>query len=122
MSSYGFNKVKKAVPPAHAPEETLPRRTLDLAGLSNTPVVEPTPLQEQAAIAAGERLGFVGREAPATAPPAARAARSRQQVASKAILLKGPQTVVDRFVNYANERQVRAYWELLDEYLKSKGR
>ncbi len=127
--SYGFDKAKKPpiAPQAPAPEP----RKLDLAGLTTTPLPEVSPQQEQAAIAAGERLGFGSREPGVGSEPVAKSApqvmargvvRARSTPPMKSLFIKGPIQVIDRFVAYTNESQARSYWEALDELLKAKGR
>jgi hypothetical protein len=126
--SYGFDKAKRPPVPPPAPEP----RKLDLAGLVPTPLPEVSPQQEQAAIAAGERLGFGSREPgvisqPVTTPtepqPSPRGvARARPSAPMKSLLIKGPVAVLDRFVAYTNETQARSYWEALDQLLKTQGK
>lgn len=125
--SYGFDKAKKPpiVPPAPEP------RKLDLAGLTTTPLPEVSPQQEQAAIAAGERLGFGSREPGVGSGPvtksepqvvARRVVRARSTPPMKNLFIKGPVEVIDRFVAYTNESQARSYWEALDQLLKAQGK
>jgi|SRR5579883_2501851 len=127
--SYGFDKAKKPpiTPQAPAPEP----RKLDLVGLVTTPAPEVSPQQEQAAIAAGERIGFVSRESVAGAQPASKSesqaavrgvARVRTSPPMKNLFIKGPVEVLDRFVVYSNEMQARSYWEALDQLLKAQGK
>lgn len=128
--SYGFDKAKR---PAVSPAPPTPEpRKLDLAGLVTAPAPEVSPQQERAAIAAGERLGFGSREPGVLSQPVAAAieepapargiSRARPSTPMKSLLIKGPVTVLDRFIAYTNESQARSYWEALDQLLKSEGK
>lgn len=127
--SYGFDKAKK--PPIVPQAATAEARKLDLVGLVTTPPPEVSPQQEQAAIAAGERIGFVSRESSAGAQQVAKpesqpvvrgVARVRSSPPMKNLFIKGPVEVLDRFVVYSNELQARSYWEALDQLLKAQGK
>jgi len=127
--SYGFDKAKK--PPIAPPAPAAEPRKLDLAGLKATPLPEVSAQQENAAIAAGERIGFRSRE-PATGseqvtksqPQAVirGVARARLSAPQKNLFIKGPVEVLDRFVAYSNELKARSYWEAIDKLLKAQGK
>ena len=127
--SYGFDKAKKPpiAPQAPAPEP----RKLDLVGLTTAPLPEVSPQLEQAAIAAGERIGFRSREPGTGSQPMPKSepqavargvARVRSSTPLKNLFIKGPVEVLDRFVAYSNETQARSYWEALDQLLKAQGK
>jgi hypothetical protein len=128
--SYGFEKAKKSAPAAESGEKKLDITGLDLPA----PIV--TAEQEAAVVAKGDALGFGSREAKLTsdvahsgiarsqaqAPIVRSPVRVRRAIPTKSVLVKGPQQVLDRFVLYTNESGANAYWEALDQLLKSSGK
>lgn len=127
--SYGFDKAKR--PPIAAPTPAAEPRKLDLTGLTTTPAPEVSVQQDQAAIAAGERLGFGSREPGVGSLPVTKSepqavtrgvARVRSTPPMKNLFIKGPVEVLDRFVAYSNELQARSYWEALNQLLKAQGK
>lgn len=101
MSSYGFGKAKK-------PGPTAADDTLDLSGISRTPVAID-PRREEAAVQRGAALGFVDRgEGPVR--------RRRQAAPQGSVYIKGPKDTLDWFVQFTNERGHSAYWQTIAEF------
>ena len=127
--NYGFDKTKR--PPIAPSAPAAEPRKLDLTGLTTTPAPEVSAQQEEAAIAAGERLGFGSREAGVGSFPVTKSepqavvrgvVRVRLSAPQKNLFIKGPVEVLDRFVAYSNELKARSYWEAIDQLLKAQGR
>jgi hypothetical protein len=117
MSSFGFDKIKKAAEQGE--------RKLDLSGLT----MQPPPVtadKEQRAITKGEELGFTSREPSEIkelkAEGKGRVMRRHERTPTRSIYVQGPASVLDRFVAYANELKADAYWEVLDKLLSEKGK
>lgn len=101
MSGYGFDKAKK--PGAKAADETL-----DLSGISRTPIATD-PRREEVAMQRGAALGFVDRGEGAVR-------RRRQAAPQGSVFIKGPKDTLDWFVQFTNERGHSAYWQTIAEF------
>jgi hypothetical protein len=110
VSNFGFDKVNK---PAN--EE----RKLDLSGIHMTAPVPPVE-KEKKAVAKGEQLGFSSREPDRPTRGQGRVERKRQQTPMRSIYIKGPESVLDRFIAYTNQLGVDAYWQALEKLLNEK--
>lgn len=105
MTSYGFGKK-----PGN-------RDTLDLSGISRTPL-PIDPLREEAAMARGVALGFIDRGESTAAPDGAGEGpirRRRQPTPQTSLYIKGPKETLDWFIDYTNKRGHRSYWQALAE-------
>lgn len=108
--------------PSRKPNQTaLPAdKKIDMQGLDMSPIALSLE-KEQAAIAKGEQLGYVAREAippgPPNLAPEASSVRRRKKVPTKAILVTGPVSVIDKFIEYANESGATSYWQAIENLL-----
>ncbi|RZL83507.1 MAG: hypothetical protein EOP66_03785 [Sphingomonas sp.] len=106
MSGYGFGKrVGRGKPN----ERTAADDRIDLSGISRRSI-SVDPEREEEAIRRGDAIGFVDR---GNAPVATR--RRQPSVPQKSIFIKGPADTLDWFIEYANERGHRSYWNALEE-------
>ena len=110
MSNFGFDKVHK---PAN--EE----RKLDLSGINMTPPAT-SGRKGKKALAKGEQLGFSSREPDRPTKGQGRVERKRQLTPMRSIYIKGPESVLDRFIDYTNRLGVDAYWQALEKLLNDK--
>ena len=96
------------------------------SGDSQPPISEGIPTgaiklndqQAERAGRAGEALGFRSRE-PSTILPQGR--RRKVSTPSKSLFIKGPEPLIDWFVNYADQGNFRSYWEALADLRKRAG-
>lgn len=104
MSSYGFGSKK-------------PADAMDLGGLPRS--LPPLKREEEArAVAVGETLGFVdrGQGGRRRKPPA---------VPSMNLYVKGPQDVIQWFIDYTDAQGHSAYWKSIKDfkrYMEAEGR
>ena len=99
MSGYGFGKKPSAAPPADK---------MDLGGLpSSLPPLRRD--DESRAVAAGEALGFVdrGQGVRRRKPPA---------IPSVNLFVKGPQDVIQWFIDYTDAQGHSAYWKSIEDF------
>jgi len=100
MSGYGFGSKK---PPADKPAGTI-----DLGGLPSS--LPPLKREDEArAVAVGENLGFVDR---------GQGVRRRKPAAVPSVNLyvKGPQDVIQWFIDYTDEQGHSAYWKSIEDF------
>jgi hypothetical protein len=109
VSNFGFDKVHK---PAN--EE----RKLDLSGINMTPPVPPVEKEkkqsQKASSSVFPAVSRTGRQ------KGRRVERKRQQTPTRSIYIKGPEFVLDRFIDYTNRLGVDAYWQALEKLLNDK--
>ena len=116
--TYGFKR-PSAGGPADSPRES---HKLDLGGFTRDPV-EVSPEKEAAAVARGDAIGFVDRSQSDHASQQSlqslqgRGVRRRKDaVPSKSLYIKGPEALLDWFIELTNERGYRSYWQALEEF------
>jgi hypothetical protein len=68
---------------------------------------------------AGEVLGFRAQLSHSTLPQ--RVGRRRTAVPSKSIFLKGPEDLIDWFIQYTDAGEFRSYWEALADLKNRAG-
>lgn len=115
-ATLGFDDIKKP-------------KGLDFSGIPDSPP-PLSPEREEAAVRAGEAMGFVERE-PAfqnrngeTLEPIrqgrVRRMRPKRRKDTAQIFIKGPADVVDDFIAFVNESGYSAYWEGLRDLLQQR--
>jgi hypothetical protein len=72
------------------------------------------------AVAKGEQLDFSSREPDSPTKEQGRVERKRQQTPMRSIYIKGPESVLERFIDYTNRLGVDAYWQALEKLLNDK--
>lgn len=100
MSSYGFGGKK--------PSGTSSSDKIDLGGLPNS--LPPLKREDETrAVAVGEALGFVdrGQGVRRRKPPA---------IPSVNLYVKGPQDVIQWFIDYTDAQGHSAYWKSIEDF------
>jgi hypothetical protein len=113
--SLGFDKVKKQRP------------ALDIKGIQSMPPVNVSPDDDAKVIKGAEQLGFKSREAnpePKTEEDASKQGRGvirqRSREPQREVFIKGPSSVIDRFVEYTNRSGYKSYWQALEALLSNE--
>ncbi|MBB5712059.1 hypothetical protein [Sphingomonas xinjiangensis] len=113
--TYGFKRPSRGDGAGGNPEA----QKLDLGGFRRNPV-EVSPEQEAAAVARGDAIGFVDRsqgEHGSLRVQQGRGVRRRKDaVPSRSLYIKGPEELLDWFIELTNERGYRSYWQALEEF------
>ena len=83
-----------------------------------TGAIKLNEAQAERAGRAGEALGFRSRE-PSTGSIQGR--RRKISPPSKSLFIKGPEPLIEWFINYADRGEFRSYWEALADLKKRAG-
>ena len=108
MSDFGFSKGgdKRSVEPA--PAETPSK--IDLGGMPRGPVVNDRD-RERDAMQRAESVGFTDR-----GQGRGITKRVRQKKATAEVFVKGPEELIEWFVEYTNDHGHSAYWKSIADF------
>lgn len=93
----------------------------DFSGIPKGPL-KVSPEEEAKILEESDKRGFRSREnKPAEAEATPNVRRSKGAVKSRSIYIKGPEELMDWFVEFTNEGDFNSYWEALEDLKKRAG-
>lgn len=108
MSDFGFTKRENERRPTKESITGIPKGAIAVS-----------PDAEARADRAGEAHGFHSRREFPTQPEVR--GRRKAAVPSKSLFIKGPEPLIDWFIQYADAGEFRSYWEALADLKKRAG-
>ncbi|RKF17740.1 hypothetical protein D6851_15900 [Altericroceibacterium spongiae] len=103
MANYDFQKARKPNPDSASDDS----RTMDFSSLPKNPV-SISDAEEKHAVQRGDDLGFISRGQGTTR-------RRKPAKRQKSLYVKGPEEIIDWFVEYTNTQNHSAYWKSIED-------